>query len=163
MESILGVTGKDAPRIRSILQQGVLVSGASRFRWKPIDAALDEITFALRPFPDPRPDRRFDASLCVRAALTGGRAAIELTREAASRKRLFGRRSFWQVLMEIAAGLSPCYQQYSYSERADVYSLDLPLEAARALQAQAGLLRYSSLEMQVREYPFNRLELWVER
>ena len=163
VESILGITGKDASRIRSILLQGALVSGASRFRWEPMDAALEDIAVALRSFPDPRPDRPFDASHCVRAALTGGRAAIELTREAASRKRLFGRHSFWQALMETATHLAPTYHQYSYTDRADVYRVDLPLEAARALQAQAGLLRYSSLEMQVREYSYDRLELWVER
>lgn len=161
--SIVGVTGKDATRIHDVLHQGVLVSGASRFRWAPIEAALEEITLALQGFPDPRPERPFDAAKCLRAALTGGRSPIELTREAASRKSLFGRRSFWQALMEVASRLSPAYYQYSYSDRADVYRVELPLETAHALQAEASLLRYSSLEAQVREYTFNRLELWVER
>jgi hypothetical protein len=39
VEHILRVTGKDVSRISLILQQGVVVSGASRQRWTPIDAA----------------------------------------------------------------------------------------------------------------------------
>ncbi len=163
METIVRVTGKDAVRIRGILRQGALVSGASRFRWEPLEVSTEEIARVLQAFPDALPERAFDASRCVRAALTGGRAPIELTREAASRKGWLQRRSFWQTLMEAAAELSPVYQQYSYADRADVYRLDLPAETARSLRDQAGLLRYSSLEAQVREYSYDRVELWVER
>ncbi len=163
IEAILRVTGKDAARIGDILRQGVVVSGASRFRWEPLEATLEEIAQVLDPFPDPRPERAFDPARCVRAALTGGRAAIELTREAASRKGWFQRRSFWEAILEATAQLTPVYQQYSYADRADVYRVELAPETARSLREQAGLLRYSSLEMQVREYSYDRLELWVER
>ncbi len=163
IETILRVTGKDAARIRNILRQGVVVSGASRFRWEPIESTPEEIAQLLEAFPDPWPERVFDPSRCVRAALAGGRAAIELTREAASRKRWLQRRSFWQALMETVTDLAPIYQQYSYAGRADVYRLELTPETARALREQAGLLRYSSLEMQVREYSYDRVDLWVER
>ena len=108
--AIVGVTGKDAVRIREVLHQGVLVSGASRFRWTPIEAALEEIAPQLAAFPDPRPDRPFDPAKCKRAALSGGRAAIDLPRDAASRKNVLGRRSFWQALMEVASQTPPVYQ-----------------------------------------------------
>jgi hypothetical protein len=163
LEQILGVTGKDAGRVREILEQGTVVSGASRFRWAPIQAPVQEVEEALRVFPDPRPERRFDPARCVRAVLAGGRGPIELTCEAASSKRWFGRRSFWQVLMETAEKLEPAYQQYSYADRADVYRVELPVEVARALREQANLLRFSSLEAMVREYSYDKLELWVER
>lgn len=163
IENIVRLAGKDAVRIRDILRQGALVSGASRFRWEPLEAGLEEITQLLRVFPDPRPDLPFDAERCVRATLTGGRAAIELTRESASTKRWLQKSTFWQALMEAASQLPLTYQQYSYADRADVYRAELPLEAARSLREQAGLLRYSSLAMQVREYSYDRLELWVER
>src|SRR5262249_2044815 len=163
LEVILGVTGKDAARIRDILRQGALVSGASRFRWEPMEATAEEIAPLLAAFPDARPERAFDPARCVRVALTGGRSAIELTREAASRKGWFQRRSFWATVMEMASRLAPTYQQYSYADRADVYRLELAPETVRALREQAGLLRYSSLETQVREYSYDRLELWVER
>ncbi|HYM11975.1 MAG TPA: hypothetical protein VEU62_14655, partial [Bryobacterales bacterium] len=106
VEHILRVTGKDAARIHDILQQGVVVSGASRLRWPPIDAALDEIARALEVFPDSLPGRPFDPSRCIRAALAGGRSTIELTRDVASQKRFLHRRSFWLALMETAAGLA---------------------------------------------------------
>ena len=163
IEQILRVAGKDAARIHDILRQGMVVSGASRFRWAPFEASLEEIGEALRAFPDPLPGRPFDPAKCVRVTLAGGRAAIELTRESASEKRWLRRRSFWQALMEAAALAAPVYQQYSHAEHADLYRAELPLEAARGLREQAGLLRYTSLEMQVREYSYDRLELWVER
>ncbi|MGH9576951.1 MAG: hypothetical protein ACRD3R_05895 [Terriglobales bacterium] len=163
LENILRVIGKDAARIREILLQGTIVTGASRIRWAPFQAGLEEIASALAAFPDPRPDRPFDPSKCVRAALLGGRATIELTREVASRKRWFSHRTFWQALLETAVPLFLRYQQYSYAEHADLYRAELTSEAARTLREQAGLLRYSSLEMQVREYSYHKLQLWVER
>ena len=163
LEQILGVAGKDAARIHDILRQGTVVSGASRFRWAPFEASLKEIGEALCRFPDPLPDRLFDPVKCVRVTLAGGRAAIELTRESASQKRWLQRRSFWQALMDAAARAAPVYQQYSYAERADLYRAELAAEAARALREQAGLLQYTSLETQVREYSYDKLELWVER
>ena len=163
VENILKVAGKDAPRAQEILRHGIVVSGASRIRWAPMEISLDEIALAFQAFPDPNPGRSFDAAKCVRAALAGGRAVISISREAGSRKGWLSRRSFWQVLMEMAGGLAPAYQQYSYSDRADVYRSDLTVEAARSLREQARLLKYPSLEQQVREYAFDRLDLWVER
>jgi hypothetical protein len=163
VEHILRVTGKDVSRISLILQQGVVVSGASRLRWTPIDAAPDEIASVLEAFPDSLPGRPFDPSRCIRVALVGGRSTIDLSRDVASQKRFLQRRSFWHALTEIAAGLTLTYQHYSYADRADLYRADLSLDAARSLREHAGLLRYSSLEMQVRDYAYDRIELWVER
>ena len=160
---ILPSTGKDAARVQEVLRQGMVVRGASRFRWTPLELEAAEVTAALVPFPDPRPDRPFDAAQCVRAKLSGGRAAIDLEREAALRKRWFKRRSFWPALLEIAARLPLQYQHYSYADRADIYAAELSAEAAGELRAQAGLLAYATLERVVREYGYSRLELWVER
>jgi hypothetical protein len=163
IEHILRVAGKDVARAQEILRQGIVVSGASRIRWSPIEASSEEIAGAFAAFPDPEPGRPFDASKCVRAALEGGRAVIELPREAASRKRWFRRQSFWETLMETASRLPLKYQQYSYGDRADVYRGELPLEPARILRERAWMLRYASLEMQVREYAYDRIGLWVAR
>jgi hypothetical protein len=160
---ILPSTGKDAARVREVLRQGMVVRGASRFRWAPLELEADEVAAALVAFPDPRPDRPFEAAQCVRAKLTGGRAAIDLEREAASRKRWFKRRSFWPALLDIAARLPLKYQHYSYADRADIYAAELSAEAAGELRTQAGLLAYATLERVVREYGYTRLELWVER
>lgn len=163
IEHILRVAGKDVARAREILRQGIVVSGASRIRWSPIEASPEEIAGAFAAFPDPEPGRAFDASKCVRAALEGGRAVIELPREAASRKRWFRRQSFWETLMETASRLPLKYQHYSYGDRADVYRGELPWEPARILRERAWMLCYASLEMQVREYAYDRIGLWVAR
>ncbi len=163
IEQILRLTGKDAARVREILERGAVVSGGSRFRWAPFETSPEEISALLAAFPDPQPDRPFDASRCRRAVLAGGRGPIELDREAASRRRWLQKRSFWASLMDAAAALAPVYQQYSYAERADLYRAALPVDAARALRDRAGLLRYPTLTAMVREYAYDRLELWVER
>src|SRR5215470_17639476 len=83
IEHMLGVTGKDEPRIRELILRGTLVSGASRFRWAGWDAEPEAIREILGTFPDPEPGRAFSAERCVRAILRGGRQAIEIPREAA--------------------------------------------------------------------------------
>jgi len=163
LEAILGVTGKDVARVGEVLRHGSLVSGASRFRWPPLEASAEEIATGLAAFPDSLPDRPFDPARCVRARLSGGRAAIDLNREAAGARRWLRRRSFWEVLLDAAAGLPLAYQHYSYAGRADLYGAELTPQARRSIREQAGLLRYSALEGQVREYGWDRLELWVER
>src|SRR5581483_2529645 len=101
VEHILGVTGKDEARIRDLLLRGTLVSGASRFRWA--GWSMDELALRqlLATFPDAEPGRLFAAERCVRVMLRGGRQAIEVRREAAERKGLFQRETFWGVLMEV--------------------------------------------------------------
>src|SRR5664279_156013 len=117
VEYMLGVTGKDEARIRELLLRGSLVSGASRFRWTGWDAGLETVRELLATFPDPDPSRPFAAASCTRATLRGGRQPIEITREAGSRKGLFQRESFWDVLMKVIGAGTPGYAGYSYRER----------------------------------------------
>src|SRR6185436_12452080 len=99
IEHILGIAGKDESRIREILLRGTLVSGASRFRWAGWEADAASLQEALAQFPDPDPSTAFAAERCIRATLRGGRQAIEIPREAAERKPLFQRSTFWALLM----------------------------------------------------------------
>src|ERR1041385_7336685 len=99
IEHMLGITGKDEPRIRDLLLRGALVAGASRFRWQGWTADAEDIREILTTFPDADPSRPFAAERCVRAILRGGRQAIELPREAGARKGIFRRESFWDMLM----------------------------------------------------------------
>ena len=48
VEHMLGVTGKDEPRIRELLVRGTLVSGASRFRWAGWEPELDSLRSEAR-------------------------------------------------------------------------------------------------------------------
>lgn len=163
VENILRVTGKNAGRVRDVLRQGTVINGASRFRWEPLHVAVEELSAALAGFPDPEPGRAFDPARCVRARLTGGRAPIELGREAVSRRRWLRRRSFWDAVLETAGKVTLTYRDYSYGDRADVYSAELTAEAVELLRESAGLLTYSSLAESVRGFRFTRLELWVGR
>jgi len=104
VEHLLGVAGKDESRIREILLRGTLVSGASRFRWAAWEADLESLRELLATFPDADPSRPFAAAGCIRAILRGGRHAIEIPREAAARKSLFQRKTFWDLLMEVIGG-----------------------------------------------------------
>src|SRR5271166_3763855 len=101
VEHILGLTGKDEPRIRELLLRGSLVSGASRFRWAGWEQDVESLRELLATFPDPDPSLRFEAANCVKVVLRGGRAAIEISREAVDRKSLFQRHTFWELLMQV--------------------------------------------------------------
>ncbi len=107
VEHMLAITGKDETRIRDLLLRGALVSGASRFRWSGMDADAGSLQALLASFPDPDPSRPFAAARCMRAVLRGPRQPIGIPREIGMRRgfldRIFGRASFWDLLMGIAA------------------------------------------------------------
>lgn len=163
IEALLAAAGKDAERIRALLGRGVLVSGDSRLRWEGWTADLDALQEVLATFPDPDPLRPFAATACVRAVLKAGNTRIEIAREAARERRLFRKESFWDALMEVAASAGPRYAGYSYRDRADRYAAEIGREQAARLRECASLLRYSSLEGQVRRAHLDALELVVER
>src|SRR5437868_11770743 len=97
LEHMLGVTGKDTPRLHELLLRGTLVSGASRFRWSGWDADSTAIEALLTTFPDRDPLRPFAPDLCIRATLRGSGRRIEIPREVGVRKPLFRRASFWDT------------------------------------------------------------------
>lgn len=163
IEHMLGITGKDAARIGEILLRGTLVSGASRFRWTGFTADRAAIPGLLAEFPDDEPARPFAPARCVRAVVRGGRQAIEIPRQAAERKPLLRKISFWTLLMEAAAAGPLAYLHYSYKDRADCYRLELSLAAAEKLRAAGDLVRYSTLRDQIRAAGFTSADLYVER
>jgi hypothetical protein len=160
---MLGLTGKDEARIRELLLRGTLVSGASRFRWTGWEAEADGLLAMLGTFPDPEPGRSFAAARCVHAVLRGAGPAIDLPREAAERRGLLLRTSFWDVLMTLASEAAPRYLDYSYKEQSDRYRVDVPVEAAARIRVAARLIRYSALEQQVRAAVIESLDLFVRR
>jgi hypothetical protein len=163
VEHMLGITGKNEARVRELLLRGTLVSGASRFRWTGWEAELDSLRELLATFPGDDPTRPFASARCVRAVLRGGRQAIDIPREAAARKPLLRRASFWDALMELAAAGEIQYLHYSYKDRADCYRFDMPLAAAAKLRAASEVVKYSSLREQIRSAGFVWAELYVER
>jgi hypothetical protein len=162
-EQMLAVTGKDEPRIRETLLRGTMVSGATRFRWMGWEPDMDGVRELLTGFPDPDPARIFQAVQCTRAILRGGRAPVDIDREAASRKGLFQRRSFWERLMEVAESGKREYSGYSYRDRADRYMRELTTDEIKQIREAAGLSKFTTLRDQIRATAFARIELLTVR
>lgn len=163
VERMLGVTGKNARRIRELLARGSLVSGASRFRWTGWEAPLADLERFLTAFPDSDPERRFDPERCQRILLRGPAARLDLPRAAAARRRFLRRRSLWEILEQIAAAHEPAYIEYSYGERADVYRLDLDPGSLEVLRRNAAVAAWARLEAQLRADAFHCLEFHISR
>ena len=163
VEHLLGVTGKDEPRIRELLRRGTLVSGASRFRWAGWEADSESVMELLAGFPDADPSRPFAAERCVRAILRGGGRVFEIPREVGARKGLLQRTSFWSVLMEVAGAADAMYAGYSYKDRADRYLRELSAAEAQRLRAASDAVKYSTLREQLRQGAFAQVELYVTR
>jgi len=162
IEHMLGITGKDEPRIRDLLRRGSLVAGASRFRWQGWAADPESLREVLATFPDPDPSRPFAAERCVRAILRGGRQAIELPREAVARKGLFRRETFWDLLMEVIGPVA-AYAGYSYRDRADRFVREFTLSETERLRAGSSAVPYSTLKDQIHSVAFTQAELYVTR
>ena len=160
---ILGVCGKDPSRISSILLRGALVKGDARYRWQPLQASDDELATLLDRFPDHKPDLEFDGSRCVRMEFRGRRGEIEITREVGQQRRLFHRKAFWADALALVQTLSPRCDRYSYSDEADVFVADLTAEARESFRRLGPLLRFTSLEAQLRSLPAGRVSLFVRR
>lgn len=163
IEHMLGVTGKDLPRIQDVLRRGSMVAGASRFRWAGLEAGEEDLRELLATFPDADPARTFAAARCVRVVLRGGRAPIELRREAVGRKGLFRRGTFWELLMELAGEGAMRYAGYSYRDRADRFVRDLSVLDADRLRAGSESVKYTSLREQIRATAFTSAEIFVVR
>jgi hypothetical protein len=163
VENILAVAGKDEPRVRDLLLRGSLVSGGSRFRWQGWEAEPDAVRELLATFPDPDPARAFVAGQCVRVLLRGGRQVIDLPREAAARKSLFQRASFWDALMAVAADGAAYYAGYSYRERCDRYVKELGQDNVAQIRAAGEHVTYTTLRGQIRNVAFSQMELLVTR
>ena len=162
IEAMLGVTGKDAPRIREILLRGSVVQGGSRFRWNALDADAASIGALLACFPDADATKAFSPSACFHLVLRGCRT-VDLPKELVARKRLFRSSSFWDVLMDTAARLQLEYAGYSYRDKADSYRGVLDASAAARLEAEARLLKYDGLRTQVARAEAHTIEFLVRR
>jgi len=161
LEEIAAVCGKDALRAAEILRRGNLVSGATRFRWPPVQTTTAELSAALAFLPDPDPARPFVAASCTQVVFVGPGLAIELERGAAAARRLFRRATFWSVLVELSS--APRYVTYRYRERADLYHAPLSPDQRARLRAALHLLKNRALARRLNVAPFDGLHLLVPR
>ncbi len=163
LDWMIRAVGKDAARIHELLLRGSMISGASRFRWTGWDADRAALETLLATFPDADPARPFAAVRTTCAILRGPSSRIEIERTAGAARRFFRRTSFWDGLMEIAAGGAPRYVEYSYERRADCYRLALDGAAAARVHALAEALKYPSLAVRIRAAALDAVDFYVAR
>lgn len=154
---MLAVTRKDAERVRELLRRGSFVSGASRFRWEPLEVPADELQSMFVRFPDAEPDRPFAWKHCHTVRF----ASVTISKDAAGGCRWWRRQSYWDVLQSLK--MQPKYIDYSYREQADVYGAKLDAEAQSVLRDKAGLLPFSTLARAIRAASLDHMELVTHR
>lgn len=161
LQVILSTTGKDPSRVMEVLARGAVVQGASRFRWAPLKPESHEIAAWLAQFPDPDPARKLHRGRCTGARLRAGRQIIEIPAAIAAQKRLFGRRTFWDTLMDLAEQSEPRYLDYSYRTRSDEYRLTLTAQQVALVHQNAGLLKHTGLAARIRAAAIQDIEFVV--
>jgi hypothetical protein len=143
VEVMLPVVGADAARVQKIIRVGTVAAGDYRYRWEGLDIAAEELAAILDGFPRSDPSRNFDPSRCTRMRFRRGQETLELPREAAQRKPLFARRSFWEALLDsFQSDLR--YSDYSHADKADRYTLALDGDRWEKLRALLPLLKPKS-------------------
>jgi hypothetical protein len=139
IDMVVSVVGKDTARVQQTLRTGTVVYNGYRYSWDSLTADLQEIEALLASFPDDDPSRPFEAGKVTTAILESGggaqRSLTELSREDASSKKLFGKHSPWDLLLQLAAADAPRYDKYSHARRADLFRLTLPYDRAQQLLA----------------------------
>ena len=139
-DMVLTVTGKNAMRVQQIFRAGTVVYNGFRYSWEGFASEASELAALLAPFPDDDSSRAFSASAVTTVSIEIGggtqRSLIAITRQEASARRLFQKRSPWEILLGAARESAPRYEKYSNAQRGDIYRLHLSAEAARALRKE---------------------------
>jgi hypothetical protein len=78
-----------------------------------------------------------------------------------AKRRFFRRRSFWDVLMDVACSAE--YVEYSYKLRCDHYRLHLNLDRLGTVQNGALLLPYQKLREKIAGSGYDSAEFFVSR
>jgi len=163
VELMLDFCGKDVQRIGELLSRGALVSGATRYRWEGWEADPEGLEALLATFPDPDPRLPFAPERCEHVLLAGPGLRADVPRSALAKKRLLSRRSFWDVLVDVAGEAGLQYAGYCYREHADRFRLEISPAGLARLQDSAGLTRYSALEAEIRKGSVREAEFFVRR
>jgi hypothetical protein len=140
VDMVLSITGKNELRVQQIFRAGTVVYNGFRYSWEGFVSEANELAALLAPFPDDDPLRAFnvDAVTTVTLEIGGGtqRSLIAVTRQEASPRRLFQKRSPWEILLGAGRESAPRYEKYSHARRGDVYRLHLSAEAALTLRKE---------------------------
>jgi hypothetical protein len=139
-DMVVSVTGKNVPRVQQIFRAGTVVYNGYRYWWDGFSSHENEITGLLALFPEDDPERLFNPAEASAVSLESGggtqRSLVGIARHEALAKRLFQKRSSWEILVTTAKVSTPRYEKYSHAERADVYRVHLSPEMAVSLLKQ---------------------------
>jgi len=150
-DMVVSITGKNAARVQQIFRNGTVLYNGYRYSWEGLPAELAEIDALLVAFPDDDPGRRFYPEKAGSVLFeTGGgtqRNIVEILRSDASRKKLFGKNSPWEILVQCERDSAARYEKYSHARKADLYRISLTFERGQnlltvMLEAAPSGLRY---------------------
>jgi hypothetical protein len=126
--------------VQQIFRAGTVVYNGYRYWWDGFSSHENEIVELLALFPEDDPARLFNPAevTAVSLEIGGGaeRSLVGIARREASAKRLFQKRSPWEILLTVAKDSTPRYEKYSHADRADVYRIHLSPETAASLLKQ---------------------------
>jgi hypothetical protein len=162
LEVLLPVVGSDSERIRQILQAGTIVSGEYRFRWESLVLEEDELGSILDSLPRAEPSRPFQPENGFALRFRRGHETFDLRREAADRKPLFARNSFWVALVEAFGGRA-AYADYAHAEKADVYAVEIGADEKKTLESLLPLARPKGVAARIERLQPERIEWLVRR
>ncbi|MBI1956725.1 MAG: hypothetical protein HYS38_10055 [Acidobacteria bacterium] len=161
VDLMLPILGKDTHRIIQLLRVGTFSTGEYRYRWAPPEIGEEEVKRILETLPGPDPSRKFEPESCFLVRFRRGPEMLDLSRERAARKNLFARRSFWEALLPLAEkGVQ--YADYSYADKADVFTLALDQEGLQSLHDLLPLLKPASAAERLERLRPERIE-WLSR
>jgi hypothetical protein len=139
-DMVVSVTGKSVARVQQIFRAGTVVYNGYRYWWEGFAAAEIEIAGLLSVFPDDDPGLSFNPARVTAVSLEVGggtqRTLVGIARNDASSKKLFRKRTPWEILLSAAEDSSPRYEKYSHADRADIYRTNLPSEMAASFREQ---------------------------
>ena len=137
VDLVVSVEGKSAEQLGHVLRAGAASYNGYHYKWEGFAASPAELAGLLAVYPDDDPSRAFELSAASSAILEIGGGTetmlVEIPREAASARRLFTRRSPWDVLLAVAKESPPRYERYDYAQRGDRFRIALHFDAAQRL------------------------------
>ena len=139
-DMVVSVTGKTVTRVQQVFRVGTVVYNGYRYWWDGFASNENELAGLLALFPDDDPARLFNPAEAAAATFEiGGGAQLSLVgiaRSEALARRLFHKRSPWEILLAVTKDSAPRYEKYSHAERADIYRVHLSAEMAATLLKQ---------------------------